>query len=377
MNWVVLTGSYPPDQGGIADYTFVLVKRLAQLGSRVWVFTGPGDPSGPHPEIDGVTVKRLPAHFTPAALLALESQIAALPQPREILVQYVPQAFGPRANSRFYGLPLWLCAWLNWRKPGKVTVMLHETVVTAAPGSGLNQRILHHVTRSMLRQLAQAADRIFLSTAAWLPEVSPLARRGTPIATLPVPSNVAESYDAAEADAIHGPPGLLLGHFGTFREPQASLLRQLIPYLVTENRRMLLIGSGAAAFLTDLLTTHPALASQITATDSLPADAVAAHIGACDLMIQPYPDGVTSRRGTLMAAIALAKPAVSNDGEATESLWRNSGAIAMVERFDPALYATMVDQLVTPGKLDALGRAGYDFYRQHCSLDHTVSALRS
>ncbi len=377
MNWVVLTGSYPPDEGGIADYTFVVANHLAQLGDRVWIFTGPGvDPGQPSP-IDGVTLKRLPTHFTPSSLVALESAIAALPQPREILVQYVPQAFGPRAHSRFYGLPLWFCFWLKWRKPAKVSVMLHETIVNAAPGAPPLQRLLHHLTRWMLAWLCQAADRLFLSTEAWRAQVAPWVRPGAPVVVLPVPSNVAVSYDAAQADSIHGPVGLLLGHFGTFREPQVGLIRQLIPHLLTSNRRMLLIGSGGDLFLKDLLIANPALATRVAATGALPGEAIAAHIGACDLMIQPYPDGVTSRRGTLMAAIALAKPVVTNDGDLTEPLWRDSGAVAIVPRFDPELYAAKVDELATPGKLAALGLAGRDFYRRHCSIERTVAALKS
>ena len=375
MHWVVLTGSYPPDEGGIADYTFVIVKRLAELGSRVQIFTGPEATGGEPPILDGVTVHRLASHFTPFALLALERDLARIPHPYEILIQYVPQAFGPRAHSRFRGLPMWFCLWLKWRSPALTTVMLHETLVHAQADSGWRDRILHHATRWMLTWLAQAADRIFLSTEAWRAEVTPLARPGTLIEVLPVPSNVAETYDAIRAACIRADNCLLLGHFGTYREPVSGLILQLIPVLLTPGRRMLLIGSGSQDFLDQLLRDYPHLKDRLTATGALPSDEIAAHIAACDLMIQPYPDGVTSRRGTLMAAVALAKPVLTNDGAATEAVWRDSGAVAMVSHFDVAQYGAKLDELIDAGKLHDLGHAGHAFYSRHCSSQRTAAAL--
>ncbi len=375
MHWVVLTGSYPPDEGGIADYTFVIVKRLTELGSRVQIFTGPEVTGGLSPVLNAVSVHRLASHFTPFALLALERELASIPEPYEILVQYVPQAFGPRAHSRFRGLPMWFCLWLKWRSPARTTVMIHETLVHAGPGAGWRDRILHHATRWMLGWLAQAADRIFLSTDAWRTEVAPLARPGTPIETLPVPSNVAETYDATRAASIRADNTLLLGHFGTYREPVSGLIRQLIPALLTAGRRMLLIGSGSQEFLDPFLKDYPQLTEHLTATGALPSDEIAAHIAACDLMIQPYPDGVTSRRGTLMAAVALAKPVLTNDGAATEAVWRDSGAIAMVSHFDVAQYSARLDELIDGGKLNDLGHAGHAFYTSYCSSQRTAAAL--
>ena len=375
MNWVVLTGSYPPDEGGIADYTFVIAKRLAEAGSHVWIWSGPEVSGGHRPLIDGVTLFRLRSHFTPASLPALEEALKLVPKPYEILVQYVPQPFGPRSHSRFRGLPMWFCLWLLWRKPAPTTVMIHETVVNANEGGGWRERVLHHATRWMLKWLAQAADRIFLSTEAWLPAVKPLARPQTPVAALPVPSNVAETYDAARAAAIRGGRELVLGHFGTFREPVTGLIQALIPELLSDSRHMLLIGSGSDVFLKQFVALHPDLAGRLTATGALPPDEIAAHIGACDLMVQPYPDGVTSRRGTLMAAVALAKPVVTNDGAATEAVWRDSRAISMVERFDPLLYRAKVDAMIAAGALENLGRAGHAFYNRYCSSEHTAAAL--
>ena len=50
---------------------------------------------------------------------------------------------------------------------------------------------------------------------------------------------------------------------------------------------------------------------RVVAPGSLPAAAVTEYLRACDLVIQPYPDGVSSRRGTAMAALANGVPVVT------------------------------------------------------------------
>ena len=42
-----------------------------------------------------------------------------------------------------------------------------------------------------------------------------------------------------------------------------------------------------------------------------PSTGVSLAIASCDLMVQPYPDGVTSRRGSMMAVLAHARPIVT------------------------------------------------------------------
>ena len=54
--------------------------------------------------------------------------------------------------------------------------------------------------------------------------------------------------------------------------------------------------------------------------------ALADHIGACDLLIQPYPDGISSRRTSAMAGLALGIPVITTTGSLTESLWAETRA---------------------------------------------------
>src|SRR5262249_15544445 len=135
VNWVIVTAAYPPDEGGVADYTVLLANALAAMGDEVWIFAGSGDQ--PDERSPHIHVRRFPGHFGFRALRQMSTALDELPSQRQIVLQYVPQAFGPRAwrnARRFRGVPLSLCLWLQTlREP--VWTMFHELV--AVPGPSL------------------------------------------------------------------------------------------------------------------------------------------------------------------------------------------------------------------------------------------------
>ena len=61
-------------------------------------------------------------------------------------------------------------------------------------------------------------------------------------------------------------------------------------------------------FVRELERRRGSIAGRIFATSRLsPAD-VALHLAACDLLLQPYPDGVTARRTSVMAGFVNGRP---------------------------------------------------------------------
>ena len=71
--WHILTGEYPPDYGGVADYTAIIAKELAASGCEVHIWC-PGELATQME--DGVIVHRLRGGFQPASLPALSSSLA-------------------------------------------------------------------------------------------------------------------------------------------------------------------------------------------------------------------------------------------------------------------------------------------------------------
>jgi len=112
----------------------------------------------------------------------------------------------------------------------------------------------------------------------------------------------------------------------------------------------------------------------VVATGYLSPEAVSVHLQACDAAVQPYPDGASGRRTTLMAALECAVPTVTTRGRFTEPLW-DSAPVRLAPAGDAAaLAAATLDLLDAPDRR-ALGTAGRDFYRQHFSMRRTLDVL--
>src|SRR5256885_2244520 len=92
VTWHSITCEYPPQIGGVSDYTQLVGHGLAAAGDPVIVWAPPASGTDPrHPHVD---VRRLPDRFGPRSLHALSSALGQSSTPHRILVQYVPHAFG-------------------------------------------------------------------------------------------------------------------------------------------------------------------------------------------------------------------------------------------------------------------------------------------
>ena len=96
------------------------------------------------------------------------------------------------------------------------------------------------------------------------------------------------------------------------------------------------------------------------ATGYLSPVLIAAHLTACDVLMQPYPDGITVRRTSAMAALARGRAVVTTTGHLTEPLWADEDAVALVDVADPgALHrrsrtaAPRLTRAPEPGSADA------------------------
>jgi glycosyltransferase involved in cell wall biosynthesis len=177
-----------------------------------------------------------------------------------------------------------------------------------------------------------------------------------------------------------GPGGLLIGHFGTFGASLNSLLEEIIPAVLnqTAHASVVLIGPGAK-FLGHLIDKHPALAGRVYTTGSIAATdpGLSSHISACDLLIQPYPDGVSSRRTSVMAPLQHGKAVVTTSGQATEEIWFQSGAVAMTPTRDTAAFVQAVREVCDDtAKRTAMARAAQHLFEERFDITHVVATLR-
>jgi glycosyltransferase involved in cell wall biosynthesis len=374
--WHLITGEYPPQPGGVSDYTRLIARGLADAGDEVHVWA-PHYP-GPAPTDPGVVLHRLPGHFGPRALAELDAGLRRQPRPCRLFVQYVPHMYGWKAMN------LAFCSWLLLRSREAPWVMFHEVAFPCAWGQRLAHNVLGVVQRLMAALVARAAARIFVSIPAWEPLLRRLAPRPASFTWLPVPSTVAFRSNPAAAAAVRrrfaGESATVIGHFGTFGGQVAERLAAALPPLLhaAPGRVGLLVGRRSQDFAGRLLREHAGLAGRLHATGEMPPEAVADHLRACDLLVQPYPDGASSRRTSLMAGLALGLPIVSTDGSLTEGVWRREGLVALAPADRPAeVVATVEGLLADPAARQRLGSGGRDGYDRHFSLERTVRTLRA
>lgn len=374
-SWHLITGEYPPQPGGVSDYTRRTARGLAAAGDAVHVWApwcGAGDATDP-----GVSVHRLPGRFGPRGLAALDAGIRR--SPGRILVQYVPHAFGWKAMN----VPF--CLWLHARRRWPVWVMFHEVAFPMRPGQPWRRNLLGRVHGHMARLLLRSAERVFLSIPGWEPLLRGLAGGACPpMSWLPVPSNLDARPDLEVTACVRkqlasGADAVLIGSFGTYGPMVGELLAAVLPPLLerTPGRVGLLLGRGGDGFARALEAERPALRGRLVAPGGLPDPELAAHLAACDLLIQPYPDGVSSRRGSMMAGLSLGIPVVTTEGALTEPLWRDGGAVALTSvGRSPDLVAAAEELLAEPARRAALGRRGRDFYREHFAPERLIRRLR-
>jgi glycosyltransferase involved in cell wall biosynthesis len=375
--WHIITAEYPPQPGGVSDYVRQVARALAGLGHEVHVWAPPVN--GPLLDGDSVAVHRLPARFSPAALRALRKGLDASPGPRRILVQWVPGAFGLNGMNILFPLSIAL------RRVDRVWIMYHEYAYPLGWRLKPAHNLLGLVTPITSGILAWRADRIFVSTPSWIRRIPKLLRAPArrPITCLPIPSNVSSVHDPARAAEIRsrllsGGSRWLLGHFGTYGPAISDMLRAIAPALLARgDRTLLLLGRGSDRFAADLLREKPHLSASLVAPGGLPEPELANHLRACDLLVQPYEDGVTSRRGTLMAGLALGLPVVTNSGPLAEASFAQEGAVRMAPDPDPESIVAAVEEVLGDAALRAaIATRGRAFYESRFSLQHTLAVLR-
>ena len=373
--WHLVTGEYPPAPGGVSDYTAAVAAGLAAAGDTVDVWC-PGAP-GLARDPAGVRVHRSRGCWSADDIRAFDEDIDATPGPRRLVIQWVPHAFGQRSMN------LGFCRWVasRARRGDQVDLMVHEPFLAFGLREGrLNAVAAVH--RVMTMRLLKAARRVWVSVPVWARLLKPWSLgRDTTFCWLPVPSTLRVDDDEQGIEAtrarVRDGATRVVGHFGTYDRPTSDELDRLVPGLARANSRVLLLGRGGDVFRSRLVERHPAIADRVLATGGLPADELSRHLRACDLLVQPYIDGASTRRTTLMAALAHGIPVVTTLGHLSEPFWTGSKAIAAVPAGDHAAMSRAVAELVAHRHLrHRIGVEARALYDSRFSLPHVISALR-
>jgi glycosyltransferase involved in cell wall biosynthesis len=377
----LITSEYPPQAGGVSDYTRLVATGLAAAGDEVHVwcpsitkaFTGADETTG------CVTVHREMGRIAPADLRRVGHLLDQFPAPRRLLVQWVPHGYGYRSMN------LAFCAWL-WRRSTRqrdqVELMVHEPYLPFNGSLRRNGVALMH--RLMTIMLLQAARRVWISIPAWESYCRPytLGRRLS-FDWLPVASNIPVVEDAKAVQTIRAryrpADGLIIGHFGAYDRHVTELLLDCGPSLLQQRpgESMLFIGRGSEFMRDSMAQRHPELTRRVHATGDLSPVDLSLHLSACDLLLQPFIDGVSSRRTSIMVALAHGLPIVTTSGELTEDLWTEEGAVSLAPAKDPSAIVNETQRLLADADARRrLGRAARALYEERFDVRHIIAALQ-
>lgn len=375
--WHLLTGEYPPDRGGIGDYTRLLARALADHGRQVHVWT-PSDAFDS--EADGVAVHAM-GGVGGNALRRLGTALDRHPAPRRLLVQYAPQAWGMR------GMNLPFTRWLLARRRAgdDVRVMFHEPYFPF--GWQRPQRnLLAALNRLMARTLLRASTRAYASTHVWEPLLAALAPPGLTFTVLPIPSTIPVVDDPERVARIRREVGAghpIVAHFGTYGDQIGPALIRALQALIgyRPDARILLLGNRGADFATRLRALDERFRDNVVAPGYQSPDDVSVHLQAAGVAIQPYPDGADTRRTTLMACLANGVPTVTTRGRGcadlifSQAVSHAAPGDADAQGDRAACLLVSADILLESGDLDELRAKARAFYQREFAIERTVERL--
>ncbi len=302
-------------QGGVGDYTAVLARALADLGVAVGVITS----AKAAPLSDGrVAVYPLVRRWGWASLGRV-ADVAASWGADIVHVQYQAAAYG-------MGLPIHLLpAYLKARAPRiRRAVTFHDLKVPYLfPKAG-------PVRRWAVARLARDCDAAIVTNREDEMGLG-FADLGVPRPPrlIPIGSNIAprlpQGFERTGWRAKWGiaPDDLVLAYFGFLNVTKGGdTLITAVGQLAKQGRpvRLLMIGGKVGAsdptnreFARHLegVIAREGVADRVVWTGFLPPEEVSAAFAVADMAVLPYADGVSFRRGSLMAALAHGMPIIT------------------------------------------------------------------
>src|SRR5215813_8824040 len=103
--WHLITREYPPQIGGVSDYTRLVAVGLEAAGDDVHVWCPSVDEGSS--DTPGVMVHRELGRIAPADLQRVGRMLDQFSRPRRLLIQWVPHGYGYKSINLPFCLWLW------------------------------------------------------------------------------------------------------------------------------------------------------------------------------------------------------------------------------------------------------------------------------
>lgn len=351
----LISGEYPPDQGGVGDFTYELGQALATLGHEVHVITS-ASRNTPHAIRNTATVHRRIRSWGWSCwrnIIRLHNALRF-----DILnIQYQTAAYGMHPAINF--LPLRLRRTPN--RPRTVVTFHDLKVPYLFPKAGPLRWWVNLA-------LARWSDAIIVTNNEDFAKLSSYSFLHS-LSLIPIGSNIRPEpppgYNREEWRARWGvgPNDLLLSYFGFLNESKgAETLIRALARLVQGgySAKLMMVGGKVGssdptnvAYLKRVegLIRELGLTERVLWTGYTPQTEVSANLLAADICVLPYRDGASFRRGSFMAALAHGLPIVSTQPRVDVPELRHGENILLVPPDAPLALAEAIARLATDADL--------------------------
>jgi glycosyltransferase involved in cell wall biosynthesis len=361
-----ISSEYPPDIGGVADYTYHLTQAFAGRGHEAPVLTSAdGGASAGEQHRDARSWRVSGATAMARAARAL--------RPDVVNFQYVPQMYGRAGIAPGAALlPLAL------RRAGdaQVTCTMHEIASPfGMPPKRLAAALAH---RMQARLMVSACDRIIVTNPAYARRLRGWTRAPHKVWEIPVgasilPASASADDRAALRASLGAGSAALIGESSPLavgKRPD-DLLR-LAKSLGPRARLVMLGGLPAdagqkASFI--CRAEASGVADRIIWTGPLSATDLSRHLSALDVYVHTHGAGASSRSTTLVSALAHGLPIVAYDGAETGASLAGGG-VALVSNGDTVAFASAVATLLdSPGDRARSGALARELHARNFAWD--------
>lgn len=301
------------------------------------------------------------------------SLIRALPKrdPMALIVQYNPFSWGQWGVAPILVLALSMVRLR--RRNVRVILMIHEGYV---PMRNARWRLMGLWQRAQLRVLLSLAHGALATTGRLASELSRAWPRRR-VGHLPVGSNVPDERALRKRARTTAPDGaLVIATFTSGHETHlhAFVLRaaEAIARTAPEPIVLLLLGSN------NLPPHQLESVARTVAPGYLEGAALARMLSSADVFLAPFADGATTRRTTLMAAIQHEIATITTVSDATETVLKSGGALALAAADDVEQFVAQAVRIANDASLrKQRARAGRALYERHFAWPVVCAGLRA
>jgi len=381
MRICFVTGEYPPMQGGVGDCTYQLGRALLQLGHAVEVVTSTkgtgaqptGSGAAQEPEVRPIVDRWNWASWR--HVLQTARRMGA----EVVHIQYQTAAYGMHPAVNLLPLRLRLLS----LRPCVVVTFHDLRAPYLFPKAG-------PVRVWVNRLLAQWSDAAVATNVEDYQQLK-AAALGADIELIPIGSNIRpvspQDYDRQQWRHSLGVADgeTLLCYFGFLNASKGGeTLFRALSVLLRRGLSVKLLMIGGQVGDSDLtnrtyLERVKALGQELGVTDRvlwtgyMPPERVSASFWAADVCVLPYKDGVSYRRGTLMAALAHGMPIVSTEPRVPMDTLVDGQNILLVPADDPDAAADAVEKLIAETPLRARLAQGALALAQSFTWEHIAT----